>query len=587
MKNLKTSLYVLTGLIIMIAYSCKKETSQTTLKTPPIVSPYSYDKGNTTNASFLGSILDENQQVVADAKITIGGKTAMTNKDGVFFIENASVFEDHAYIKAEKNGFFLGSRSIVPTSGVNKIEITLLQKKVIGSFDASTGGRVSGDGITIDFQGGIVDAYGNPYSGNVSVAAKYIDPESTEINSIMPGNLIGANANGSSALKSLGMVAVQITDVMGNELQLAKGSPAEVTFPLSPSLKADAPNTIPLWYFDEVNGFWSEEGSATLVGNTYKAKVTHFSFWNCDIRVPSTNIKGRIVDNNGDGVAGVRIKIISPNAGAREAISDNDGYYGGRIPSNQNLILEIIQKCGSNYQSIYTKNIGSFSSKTTISDINIGLGSPITITGNLVDCNQNPVTNGYLIDQDKNIIQLKSGKFSFISCSNKTITLRGIDIKNTTESKTKTISVGTSSMNIGNIQACQSLNNYIKWTINGTDYIATTSMYLIEDSTSTQAYLSGYEPNQLNANFDVFNGVGTYVINASTSRSDPYFYAQGVYGQWDSGKVTINITKYGSNPGDRIEGNFNGQVSGKDSIGGTPSVRKTSIINGTLQFDQR
>ena len=44
-----------------------------------------------------------------------------------------------------------------------------------------------------------------------------------------------------------------------------------------------APETINLWYFDEENGYWKEEGQAIKDGNKYVAEVTHFTWWNCDI----------------------------------------------------------------------------------------------------------------------------------------------------------------------------------------------------------------------------------------------------------------------------------------------------------------
>jgi hypothetical protein len=47
---------------------------------------------------------------------------------------------------------------------------------------------------------------------------------------------------------------------MGEKVELAEGLPATLTFAVPASMKDQAPATIPLWYFDEDEGIWKEEG---------------------------------------------------------------------------------------------------------------------------------------------------------------------------------------------------------------------------------------------------------------------------------------------------------------------------------------
>ena len=56
-----------------------------------------------------------------------------------------------------------------------------------------------------------------------------------------------------------------------------------MSIPVGSTQTSSAPAEIPLWYFDETNGVWKEEGKATLQGNEYVGEVSHFTFWNCDI----------------------------------------------------------------------------------------------------------------------------------------------------------------------------------------------------------------------------------------------------------------------------------------------------------------
>jgi len=68
-----------------------------------------------------------------------------------------------------------------------------------------------------------------------------------------------------------------------NYYKIASDKKATITMPLSGLLSAAPPTSIPLWYFNESNGLWKQDGTATKTGNTYVGEVSHFSWWNCDL----------------------------------------------------------------------------------------------------------------------------------------------------------------------------------------------------------------------------------------------------------------------------------------------------------------
>lgn len=78
------------------------------------------------------------------------------------------------------------------------------------------------------------------------------------------------------------MVGAELFDDTKQALQIASGYTAQITFPIPGPLAATAPANIPLWYFDETNGMWKEQGNAQVQGGNYVGNVSHFSFWNCD-----------------------------------------------------------------------------------------------------------------------------------------------------------------------------------------------------------------------------------------------------------------------------------------------------------------
>src|SRR5690606_37192675 len=104
-----------------------------------------------------------------------------------------------------------------------------------------------------------------------------------DLHTQMPGMLMGVVDDEPQLMLSYGMVGVELSDAMGQPVQLAPGSPATVRFPVMASQQSDAPATIPLWWFDEDLGYWIQEGEAALVGTEYVGEVAHFSWWNIDV----------------------------------------------------------------------------------------------------------------------------------------------------------------------------------------------------------------------------------------------------------------------------------------------------------------
>ena len=574
-KTFKLMMLVL-GTVIIALTSCKKDEND-----PPVTPPanIAFDKGSAKTASFFGTVVNESNSPVSGATVKIGNKTTTTNTDGVFFVENASVYERLAYVKIEKSGYFLGSRSLVPTNGVNNVSIKLLPKTNIGSVNATAGGQVSGNGITIDFVGGFVDAAGNPYTGTVQVAAQYIDPEANDFADIMPGNLIAVNqTNQSQYLQSFGMVAVELSNGAGGKLQLAEGSNATVTFPLSSTLGSAAPATIDLWSFDEAGGYWIHEGTATKQGNTYVAEVSHFSFWNCDIPTEYTTINGRLVDINGNGIGNTQVNLVSTGFGTGYGWTDSDGYFGGIIPANNNLTLEVLTHCGNYvYTAIYSENIGSFSGATTLPNTVVTtLGAnALTITGTVVDCDNNPLQNGYVSYGNNQVQYLTNGEFTIITCSTNSVSISAFDLDAISTSGTLTYNTTSETdVNVGQIVACNNLSEYIIWSVGNQNFLASSSFYV--SSQGNFASFGGNTPNFIGFSLSNFNGVGTYQID--NMNNNDYVEMEGGYYAQD---VEVEITSWATTSGGLIEGNFGGTVLDYDTLTGTTI---TQIVNGSIHF---
>lgn len=361
-------------------------------------SQFSQNFGNSQESRFIGTVVNENNNPISGVSVTIGNAIAITDSNGVFAIEQATVYEKFAYIRASKAGFIDGSRTIVPSNGVNQIKIMLLDMEVVATINSGEQSTVSlPNGTAIDFSGDYVNTLGNAYSGSVQVILKHLSPEDDNLNIMMPGMLFAENANGEPrALETYGMVAVELRGANNEELQLANGSPAQITVPL-PATLTNAPAIIPLWYFDEANGYWKEEGQATLQGNTYVGDVTHFSFWNYDAQFPAIYLCINLVDEQGEPISTYVTLTHSNNSylyPTTSGYTSPNGVVCGLVPQDEELIFNIPSYGCAN--SSFSTTIGPFSEDATITVTVTGSNAATTLTGTFNDCLGNPITNGYM-----------------------------------------------------------------------------------------------------------------------------------------------------------------------------------------------
>ena len=234
--------------------------------------PTAWTSQQKTQLNLSGEIIDEKGKAVANALVTVGGVETKTDKRGFFILQKVSDTPDRVYVQVSKTGFFKGSRVFRASAKAdNYVKIMMLEKKVLLSFDSKLGTDVKVGKANIKLpKNGFKTASGTPYNGMVRVEAKYLDPSKNEIFLQMPGNLQGINFKGEEQiLGSYGMVVCELTDNVGNLINLNGDSTATITYPITSKFQTAQPLDVPLWYFDEKIGAWREEGNSILIGNSY------------------------------------------------------------------------------------------------------------------------------------------------------------------------------------------------------------------------------------------------------------------------------------------------------------------------------
>jgi hypothetical protein len=553
--------------VIMIAANCKKDESfsndEGVINPPLPASPIT--------ATVQGVVFDENNQPVLGAAINAGNKTATTDAKGFFRITNAALDKNASVVIVDKNGYFKAYRTFQATSGANLVVIKLIKIELIGTISNSGGNVTLANGSSIALPANaVVKKAGGAYSGSVNVYASYIDPTKNDIAQTIPGSYMADDKNGRRVtLKSYGMLAVELETTSGEKLQIAEGKTAQLTAPIPASLSSTAPATIALWYVDEQTGIWKEQGTATKTGNNYVGNVSHFTFWNYDASFPAINLSFTLKSPSGDPLAFTDVWITRlAGGGGAHGYTDSLGRVSGLVPSNENLLMEVYSwgNCGG---VIYTQNIGPFSQNTSLGDITVTASNNIvTITGKLLNCSGQPVTNGTAILNyeyyPRYLSTNNTGDFStsFIKCSNNSssFTLLGIDNTTQQQGATATYTITGSTVNVGNILACgNSAAQFITYTLDGTPYSMTSSDPNNLFSASLQNY-NGTNYNWLNGNNNSnYNRVYlNFNSNAMTAGTYPLLYLniQTHYAGTFTAPSSVTVTNFPQVINEFYEGNF-------------------------------
>jgi hypothetical protein len=470
---------ILSIMFLLMFSACRDNIDDVTITEetpiPPTLEGYIPKVLNVT-ASVKGFVVNENNKPVIAAAVSLNGQSTTTDDYGHFFFRDMTMNSKGTLVKIEKVGYFEGSRRFFPLQdGESYIKIELLPKSFDYTFSTQNGGTIiTTEGTSIAFNpNSIKNANGTPYTGEVQVATKWLDPSNERTFEQMPGNLQGVNtSNEEVALVSYGMMAVELRGSGGEPLNIADGATATLTMPVTAAQQAEAPATIPLWSYNEQFGVWAQEGTATLQNGKYVGEVSHFSFWNCDIPIPYVQLEFQLVDENQNSLPNYAVRIKRNNGTVGYGYTDEDGKDSGLVPANESFTFEVISPLCNIV--IYSQNIGPFSEDTNLGSIEVSgtAVNTLTVIGQIVNCETEPVENGLVIIKynEQNIYYYTNdGNFevTFNACgANSEVEITGVDLVNSLQSEATTINTNEQ-VSVGQIIACSAPTNYMKITVNG------------------------------------------------------------------------------------------------------------------------
>ena len=446
-------------LAVLTIVGCRKDIDgipTETIVQPPI--PYLED------TEFQGLIVDQEGNPVSDAIIDFTSFEEKSDENGYFKFNQLSFNQEGSLITIDKEGYFRGYKFVFPReSNETFIKVMLIEKGDAKVFNSSNGGEIVIEGASVSFKPNtiITESSGILYEGQVQAYVHWYDPNSVETAMGMPGDLRGKDTeNKFVTLATFGMIAVELYGDNNEKLNLVPGTTATIRMQ-APDYDQQ-PGVLPLWSFNEGNGFWIEEGEASLINGEYVGEVSHFSFWNCDAPFDLVRIDGLMQTTDLIPVSNALLVIKIVGSGVtRSGYTNNLGQFSGLVPKDQLLEFSVYDECGD---FAYSGTLGQFSEDTSLPPTFLEINNEITTITGQVLCEGIPITAGYVkiqYGEECTFVDIEpDGSFesSKLLCSfqgaNVSIYAINTDLGTTSE-ELSIDSLGLNFIDVGTIDACE------------------------------------------------------------------------------------------------------------------------------------
>ncbi len=330
-----------------------------------------------------------NNAPVSGAAVKTETGATTTAADGKFTV--LAPVGDRTVVRVEASGFAEAFPVARVTSGQTaNLGVKLVPIGVTETVSVTSGGTVSVPNsparVTIPANGLVPVAGGAP-AGSVNVSLTPINP--AEEPRVMPGGFNGIAAGGGSVrpLESGGAMQVDVRDGAGARYTLAPGTTATIRIPLR-TQSANPPATMPLWYFDDVESVWREDGVATLQGTGanrfYEGPVTRVTYWNADLVLDSIVVNGCVKDANGQPVANAFVQTEGIDyTGTAFDSTVADGTFSVAMRKSSRAKLGLFEFDAQTYNFVpvsNTVNVGPSATDISLPNCLVKQPGPLAIT---------------------------------------------------------------------------------------------------------------------------------------------------------------------------------------------------------------
>ena len=376
--------------LAFVITSCHNDVGEVnpgTEQSNPITIPLQFGE---VEGELFGYVFDNDNNPVAGAKVEIYSGETTTNEFGVFTFIDSKLDPQGTFVRVEKSGYLLGSDFVYPNSdGKGTARIKMLKVINESGFQASEGGTIqfiNGGSITFS-PSSLIRNNGSIYDGAVRSTAYRLSPIDPELGSQMSGGLVGIDKQGRHrVLSTYGILAVELRGFDNQKLKLKSDKVAQLSLPIDDEIQNFVEDVVPVWNFDFQDGLWHEYITTSNDGQQFSTSINTLGYWNIAIPSAVSQVCGRLIYTNELPAKNYTVQVINNGLPSRIGVTDQDGYFCGKVPLGENLNIQIMHPtCGEVLKEIIR---GPFEDVGTIGDIVIEieekyLSGTIECTGEL------------------------------------------------------------------------------------------------------------------------------------------------------------------------------------------------------------
>ena len=480
--------------LLMLMSSCRKDVDDVeVIITKP--SPTVFIK-----TSIRGKVIDESGNPLANATVKVMEVQTLTDAEGKFLLKEVEVNKSGNIVKVQLEGYFEGAaHSNFSAEGSSYVQVKMMKKNNPSSFENAAGATIqTAGGMELSIApGAVIYPNGAVYNGAVNAYTRWIRPDDPSLGDIMPGALQARDEDGNLlALVTYGMAAIALETPGGEPLELNPNSQSELRMPIPPDLLSNAPEEIPLWYFDMEEEQWLNKGTCKKEGSTYVCQyVNTTGYWNCDVALPAICLSGQIF--NADSTFACYMKVIVEDLTDNFIYwgwTDSIGYFCGSVPQAAPLRIYIVDHCDS---TLYTADIGPFSMDFQLEDIyldEIVETFVINITGSVMHCITNDVPSGHVAVSypgHLRIFPYEAGGYDItlgFKCTDfPEMKIRAFSNSQAFSTETQVHNV-FSDIDLGQLFTCDTISDgdYFYLQVDGQDYWTAPTQYFYKPNTTTE-----------------------------------------------------------------------------------------------------
>jgi protocatechuate 3,4-dioxygenase beta subunit len=351
------------------------------------------DKG-----SVAGYVYSMAKSPLQGVTVTIGTNNTVTDADGHFHLTDVQA-GNYVLVNFKKTSY-IGTQKIVAVTRDNTTNTSCTMFEASHTnLNSTVPNILSSNGAEISIPANAFVANGVPFTGSVYAEYLYFDPGNSVNLDAFPGNFSGVQTDGTEVMfETYGFINASFYDAANTniKLSLASGVSALITVPIPLQLQSNAPQDIPMWYYNESTGKWMEEGAATKVGNTYQGSVSHFTWWNFDAKIPVNRqafLTGKVVMNDANNTPVADAMVVCSGVsyfGNTGAVTDANGNFSIIVQANSQVRIQAFE--GENISNP-SSPINSPAPGVTSNIGNVVLNESSVIKGTVVDENNVPFTN--------------------------------------------------------------------------------------------------------------------------------------------------------------------------------------------------